>query len=88
MGPMWDMLRGRKSKDVDKWIRCNSKRANREVTHGKEGEIPLEWLDQTGREREKEKKGEKIEEEKRREKLLLLYSFPGDSTVNVHQSER
>ena len=62
----------------------NLKRANGEVTRGKEGEIPLDLLDQTIRWRERKLEGEKREEEKRREKLLILSSFLGDQTVGVH----
>ena len=36
----------------------------------------------------KKKEGEKIGEEKMRENLLLLSSFPGDPTVGVCRSER
>ena len=36
---------------------------------------------------EKEKKKEKREEDKMREKLLLLFSFPEDPTVDVHRSK-
>ena len=66
----------------------NSKRANGEVTHGKEREIPLDLLDQTFRwgRGELEREGEKREEEKRGENILLLSIFPGDSIVGVRRS--
>ena len=50
----------------------NPKRANGEVTRGKEGDIPLEWLGQTRREREKvegiEREKKKKEKKKKKER--------------------
>ena len=43
----------------------NKKRANGEVTRGKEGDIPLEWLGQTDREREKMEGKERGREEEK-----------------------
>ena len=58
------------------------------MTHDKEGDIPLELLGQTGRERKKSGGKRKREEENMREKLLFLSSFLEDPTVNVRWSER
>ena len=64
------------------------------MTRGKEGNIPLECLGQTGergeegegKERREKERGR--EEEKRREKLLILSSIPRDLTVGVRRSKR
>ena len=73
----------------------NLKEANGEVTHGKEGDILLDLLEQTiwwGRGKlEKIERG-KIEEKwrirRRREKLHFLSRFPNDQTVGSGRSKR
>ena len=69
----------------------NPKRANGEVTHGKEGTSHLsDWakLVEKGNSGGKRKGREKSEEKKRREKLLLLSSFPRDLAVCFRRRRR
>ena len=69
----------------------NPKRANGEVTRGKEGTSHLSGWDkpvERGKKCREKKEREKREEEKRREKLLILSSFPRDSAVGVRRSKR
>ena len=71
----------------------NPKRANGEVTRGKEGEgdIPLSgWAKpvERGKKWREKKEREKRGEEKMREKLLILSSFLGDPAFSVCQSKR
>ena len=68
-------------------------RANEEVTCGKEGDFPLDLLDQIrwregeleGKNKERE---EKRGEEKMSEKLQLISRFHGDQAVGSRRSKR
>ena len=65
----------------------NPKKANDEVTRGKEGTSHLSgWAKPV--ERGKKEGREKREEEKRREKLHLLSRFPKNPSVSVRWSMR
>ena len=77
----------------------NPKRANGGVTRGREGEIPLDLLNQTmkwgrgnWREREEERKRERGKrgkrEKKKEEREAPLSRFPKDQTVSVRRSKR
>ena len=69
----------------------NPKRANGEVTCGKEGTSHLSgWAKpvEKGKKWREKKEIEKREEEKRKEKLLILSSFLGDPVVSVRRSKR
>ena len=64
----------------------NLKRANGEVTHGKEGtSYSSGWAKPVERGK---KWREKREEEKRRDKLIFLSIFLGNSTLGVRLSKR